>query len=208
MMSEWGDELMDEAKRYLLITCEVLFREVCLCASQSKNIIDIVFVPQGLHNIGAYNMSKRLQSEIDKADKTKYETILLGYGLCNNGIIGLHSKLQLVVPRAHDCITLLLGSRNRYNEYFEKNSGTFYESTGWMERGADPNNTEESVTVQLGINKTYQEYVELYGEENAKFLLETLGDWLRNYKKYTFIDTGIGNFENYKKTIEEKANTT
>lgn len=42
------------------------------------------------------------------------------------------------------------------------------------------------------MNRTYEEYVEQYGEENAAFLIETLGDWLHQYKRLAYIDTGTG----------------
>jgi hypothetical protein len=196
---------METVKRYLLITCEVLFREVCLCASQSKNIIDINFMPKGLHDIGKCEMSKKLQTEIDNVDKTKYDAILLGYGLCNNGIQGLHSKLPLILPKAHDCITLLLGSRKRYDKYFHENPGTFYKSSGWIERDINPNENEQSVTSQLGMNNTYEEYVEKYGEENAEFLMEMLGDWCKNYSKVTYINTQTGNPIDYRVLVKQQA---
>lgn len=197
---------MSKNKRYKLITCEILFREVCFCASKCKNIIDITFMSKGLHDIGECKMSEKLQTEIDKLDDEKYEAILLCYGLCNNGIRGLHSKLPLILPKAHDCITLLLGSRNRYDKYFHENPGTFFKSPGWIERDINPNETEQSVTSQLGMNKTYQEYVEMYGEENAKYLMEMLGDWFKNYKKITYIDTKTGNPEVYKELALQQAN--
>ncbi len=54
---------MSENKRYKLITCEILFREVCVCASKCKNIIDITYMPKGLHDIGERRMSERLQKD-------------------------------------------------------------------------------------------------------------------------------------------------
>ena len=42
---------MNNVKRYKVIACEIMFREVCLCASKSKNIVDTVFMPKGLHGI-------------------------------------------------------------------------------------------------------------------------------------------------------------
>lgn len=162
-------------------------------------------MPQGLHDVGEFKMSTRLQDEIDKVDASRYEAILLGYGLCNNGIRGLHSSLPIVVPRGHDCITLLLGSKARYAEYFQKNPGTFFKSTGWIERDGDPAGNQESVISQLGMNRTYQEYVAKYGEENARYLMDTLGDWLKNYKKFAYIDTPIGDFQRYKDQTREEA---
>jgi hypothetical protein len=196
---------MHPPSRFRLIACEIMYREVCYCLSQSRNIVDVVFMPKGLHDVGECNMSARLQAEITKVDPCQYAAILLGYGLCNNGIRGLHSSLPIVLPRGHDCITLLLGSKDKYAEYFHNNPGTFFKSTGWVERDANPADNKDSVISQLGMNRTYQEYVAKYGEENARYLMETLGDWLKNYKKLTYIDTGIGDFQPYKDQTREQA---
>jgi len=64
-------------KRYKVISCEIMFREVCLCASKSKNIVDTVFMPKGLHDIGEIKMHEKLQYEIDMVDTNKYDAILL-----------------------------------------------------------------------------------------------------------------------------------
>jgi hypothetical protein len=197
--------VMNEFKRYKLISCEIMFREICFCASKCKNIIDITFMPKGLHDLGDKKMLEQLQGELDKVDALKYDAILLGYGLCNNGIKGLHSSLPIIVPKAHDCITLLLGSKEKYNDYFHNNPGTFYKSPGWIERDTNPNETEQSITSQLGMDKTYQDYVAQYGEENAEYLMEMLGGWFKNYKKITYIDTKTGDFEHYKELTKLQA---
>ena len=190
-------------KRFNLIACEVLFREICQCASKCSNVIDITFIEQGLHDVGTKLMSERLQREVDKVDVKKYDTILLCYGLCNNGICNIHSPLPIVVPRAHDCITLLMGSKERYREYFDGNPGTFFYSAGWLERCRDPADTEYSVPSQMGVAKTYEEYVEMYDEETAKYLMDTLGGWLKNYRKTTLINTNVGSEEFYRKTAKQ-----
>ena len=43
----------------------------------------------------------------------------------------------------------------------------------------------------LVIPETYEELVEKYGEDNAKYIMETLGDGLRNYDRLTYIDMGV-----------------
>jgi hypothetical protein len=139
-------------------------------------------------------MSSALQREIDAVDTGRYEAILLAYGLCNNGIRGLRADIPLVVPRAHDCITLLMGSKESYLDYFKKNPGCFYRSVGWTEQAKSSLSNPDSTTTGMGMS-TYQEYVEKYGEENAQYLMETIGDWYRHYKKMTYIDTGVGNNE-------------
>jgi hypothetical protein len=196
---------MQPTRRFKLIACEILYREICHCVSRCNTIVDTVFMPKGLHDIGEQKMSARLQEELDKTDISRYSAVLLGYGLCNNGIRGLRSKLPLVVPRAHDCITLLLGSKEKYADYFQKNPGTYFKSTGWMERDSDSSANSESCMSQLGMNRTYQEYAEQYGEENARYLMETMGDWLKNYKKLAYIDTQVGDFGSYKEQTRAEA---
>lgn len=192
-------------KRFKVIACEILFREVCHCAAQSRQRVDPTFLPKGLHDIGAGPMSTRLQQAIDAVDASAYDAILLAYGLCNNGVCGLRAPLPLVIPRAHDCITLLLGSRARYQDYFTCHPGTYYQSTGWIERADAPNSQPNSVTAQLGISCNYQDYVAKYGEDNARYLMDMLGDWLKHYNRLAYIDTGFGDFEAYQAATRREA---
>ena len=53
--------------RYAIIACEVLFRECCLLAAAAGPIIDIVTMPQGLHNTPP-ELRKRVQEEIDRLE--------------------------------------------------------------------------------------------------------------------------------------------
>ncbi|MCP4451997.1 MAG: DUF1638 domain-containing protein, partial [Planctomycetes bacterium] len=89
-----------------------------------------------------------------------------------------------------DCITLLMGSKEDYMTYFHDNPGCFFRSVGWAERADHNLSNPESTTRQMGM-ATYEEYVEKYGQENAQYLMETLGDHLRNYSKLTYIDTDL-----------------
>ena len=175
-------------KRYIVIACEVLFREICLCAAKSRNIIDVSFMKQGYHDIGDKKMQEKLQAEIDRVDVEKYDAILLCYGLCSNGIQDLHAKIPLVIPRAHDCITLLMGSKESYKKYFFGNPGTFFLSSGWLER--DEGDVDGGITQLAGLGQDFNYYAEMYDEETAAYLVEMLGDATSNYNKITFIDTG------------------
>jgi hypothetical protein len=190
---------------YKLIACEILFRELSYCAARSCNKIDITFLPKGLHDMGEKKMTSRLQEVINQVEPSKYEAILLGYGLCSNGIRGLRAPLPMVIIRAHDCITLLLGSKEKYKTYFEENPGTYYKSPGWVERDGDPNGNQDSITTQLGMNHTYQEYVDKYGEDNARYLMEILGDGMKNYSKMAYIDTHVMPDQEYQEQTRDEA---
>ncbi|MDR3196794.1 MAG: DUF1638 domain-containing protein [Planctomycetaceae bacterium] len=179
-------------RRFKLFACEILFREICSIAAVAKNRIDIEFLPKGLHDIGRQAMSSRLSEKINTVDETEYNAILLGYALCSGGIVGLTAKtIPIVVPRAHDCITLFLGNRQRYHDYFFANSGTFFKTTGWIERGADlGQGVPDDVPEKLGFGMSFPKMVERYGEDNARYLREQLLQ-MRFYTKTAFIETGV-----------------
>jgi len=179
--------------RLKLIACEIFYRELCAAVARSINQIDIEFLPKGLHDIGQAGMSARLGEVLAAVEESRYEAILLGYALCSNGILGLRTRsIPLVVPRAHDCITLFLGSKERYLEYFQSHPGVYFKTTGWIERGQDlAQITSDAIPKRSGMVQTYEELVAKYGEDNAKFLYDQLCNMTRNYSQLTFIETGI-----------------
>lgn len=190
--------------RLRLISCEIFYREMCWVVSRSPNQVDLEFLPKGLHDLGAAAMRARLQAAIDQADPERYEALLLGYGLCGNGLAGLEARaLPLIAPRAHDCITLFLGSRARYLEYFQQHPGTYFHTTGWIERGRDL--PQLSIQEKLGGRRSFQELAARYGEDNARYLLEQLGDYTRRYGRLAFIRTGLEPDERFRRASLEEA---
>ena len=184
--------------RILLIGCEVIIRELCDAVTHSPHVVDARFLSKGLHDLGARAMRKGLQAAIDEveAKAEKYDAIALGYGLCGNGLAGLEARsIPLVMPRAHDCITLLMGSKDRFEGYFRDHPGVYYRSAGWVERGAD---LEPLARTQTGLGVTLDALIEKYGEDNGRFLYDELTRYQQNYQQLTFIETGIepdGRFE-------------
>ena len=171
--------------RLKLISCEVLYREMCAAVARSPHQVDVEFLPKGLHDLGGPAMRARLQEAADRVDATRYEAVLLGYALCGNGVAGLVSRtLPVVIPRAHDCIALLMGGRDRYRSYFESNPGTYFRSTGWLERGED---LDQAALL-----------IARYGEDNGRYLFEQFNGYQRNYRQLAYIATGLepdGSFE-------------
>lgn len=159
---------------YKLISCNVFQREACWAVAQSPQVVDLEFMELGEHaNSG--NLRIKLQSAIDAADATnRYEAILLLFGVCGNATVGLCAgKTMLVMPRAHDCCTILLGSRKKFEEIFGDAPSTPFSSSGYLERGAYFLRTEDSVnTVVYG--SAFAEYVEKYGRENSEYIWESL----------------------------------
>jgi len=179
-----------------LISCEVLYREMCHAIARSPHQVDVEFLPKGLHDLGREPMRKKLQECVDATDGQPFDAILMGYALCGNGLVGLRARnVPVVIPRAHDCIALLMGSRQKYQTYFEANSGVYFRSTGWLERGG---NLEQAFRLYTGAGRSLEELVEKYGEDNGQYLYEQLTSYNRSYNQLTFIETGLepdGSFE-------------
>ncbi len=176
-----------------VIACKVLTREIGAISARSPHTLDITYLRQGYHNTPD-KLREILQDQIDRIDAGDdpytgdtntgdFDAILLGYGLCSNGVCGVRSKkYPIVLPRAHDCITLLLGSKEKYQSLFDAYSGGIYWYTaGWIENSIMPSEKQ--------YDTTYQIYKDLYGEENADYLTDYEKSWTKNYKAAAYIDT-------------------
>ena len=175
--------------RYHVVACHVLWRELCHFAAVSPAVCTFEFLEQGLHNTPDV-LRAELQKAVDRADG-KSDAILIGYGLCSNGIEGVVARnTPLVVVRAHDCITFLLGSKERYREYFDAHPGTYWYSPGWIETSRMPGRER--------LDLIRAEYAAKYGEDNADYLVEMEQGWMKNYHNAAYVDLGFGQTHPYR----------
>ena len=185
--------------RFQLVVCKVLQREAYFCAARSPNRVDVVLMEQGLHN-----EPDRLRGDVQKAltrthdiQGRPYDASLLGYGLCSNGTVGLSAEIPVVIPRGHDCITLLLGSKERYRQYFDSHRGVYWYSPGWIESDAQPSRHR--------YEKLLEEYTAKYGADNARYLMEVEQTWMKEYNWAAYVDWGLIDSEAYKSYTRECA---
>jgi hypothetical protein len=131
-------------------------------------------------------------------------------------VVGVRAgEIPLVIPRAHDCITLFFGSRGAYREYFDENPGTYYLTTGWIERGDyDPSGKsfhqqtslgQAGVLEKLGLGDSYEEMVEKYGKENADYIVASMGNWRDAYSKVLYLKMGVCDETPFITTAEQRA---
>lgn len=193
--------------RLKLIACEIVFRELCAAIARSTNQIDLEFLPKGLHDSGQAKMNARLAEALEAVEPERFDAVLLGYGLCSNGLVGLEAKrVRLVVPRAHDCITLFLGSKERYLAYFRQHPGVYFKTSGWIERGEDLDQFgPDAMQHRDSLGASYEELVARYGEDNAKFLYERLGELTRNYSQLAYIEMGVEPDDRFERHTQELA---
>lgn len=185
--------------RLKLIACKVMCREISHLLAECENYIDVTYIKQGLHN-EPNRLKEVIQHEIDLVDSGKdthscdangmdFDALLIGFGLCSNGTAGIRSKrYKIVIPRAHDCAAILLGSAKKYKKIFDEyDGGVYWYSAGWVENCPMP--CEDT------SKKKYEEYKAKFGKDNAKYLIETEKESLEKYKMAAFIDTGVWSAE-------------
>lgn len=191
--------------RMKCLSCEALARMVYFHAAYSPHMIDVEIIKLGLH-VTPDLLRSHLQARIDEAagEGQRYEAVVMAYGLCGKATHGLRAQgIPLVVPRAHDCITLFLGSREKYKDQFENKPGTYWYALDYMQRNDDPNVTLSLGAAEAGnaLSASYAEYVEKYGRDNADYIMSVMGAWQEHYQRAVYIDMGIGDGMQ----VEEKA---
>ena len=163
-----------EKRLNVIIACRVMQPEL-ECIRDQDSGVDIRYLDQGLHRTPD-KMAPLVQEQIDEAAPFA-ERIVLGYGLCSNGIVGVTTGKQgLIVPRCHDCIAFFLGSPSMYKKAFEKRPGTYYLTPGWVAEKKDP----------LGIVE--EDYMSRYDRETAMWVME---EELKHYTHIVLIDAGV-----------------
>lgn len=200
-------KLATSTSSFNVIACEALARAVYFYAAQSPHRINLTLQKIGLHD-RPNSLREHLQELIDQTPATDYDAILLTYGLCGRAIDGLVSRdLPLVIPRAHDCITLYLGSRDSYSQQQNNHPGTYWYSQDYLERsGRYGENMALGSALPSDLNNTYEEYVRKYGEENAKYLLETMNGWQQHYTRAVLFESEFGVDEEIRQKAHEQAN--
>ena len=191
-----------------LISCNVFQREVCWCLARSPHVVDVEFTELGEHAHSG-RLRQLIQERIDateQANKT-YEAILLLFGLCGNATAGLSARqAKLVIPRAHDCCTILLGSKEKFAEHFKDAPSTPFSSAGYLDRGEYFLRIDGG-TSTVNYGDSYAQLVAQYGEEDAKYVWDTMHPAaLENAQtKAVFINLPETTPPEYIKRFEEKA---
>jgi len=173
-------------KKSLVIACNIAKEELNHVRTDGASI---VYLEQSLHRT-PQKMKGAIQEEIDKAENWDGDQIVLAYGLCSNGILGIRANRHpLLVPKVHDCITLFLGSHDRYMEEHSREPGTYYLTKGWIEEKKSP----------LGI---FEEYCQRYGKETAEWVIR---EELKNYTRIALVESELGMEETHRKHAQENA---
>jgi hypothetical protein len=173
-------------KRLVVLACRV-FQGLLDEHLPVDSVDQITFQEYGLHRVPA-KLQLAVQAYIDSLEEPSL--VVLGYGLCGNGLNGIKARQHtLLISKADDCIAILLGSYRRYIEEFESEPGTYYLTKGWLESGSNP-------------LSEYQEYRERYGPEEAEWLMD---QQYQHYKRLVFVAHSQEDLEKYRPQAKEVA---
>lgn len=170
----------------VVIACQVL-QDVLEQLLPEGLARDVTFMDYGLHVV-PQKMNVALQDVIDSIEEPSL--VILGYGLCGNGIRGIKSGPHtLLIPRADDCIAILLGSYKAYLREFQATPGTYYLTKGWLESGSNP-------------LQEYESYVPKYGDERAMWIMD---QQYQHYERLMLVARSQADLEHYRPYAEEIA---
>lgn len=157
----------------LILACKTLERELQV-AMERQNCHDaIVWFESGLHNTPK-KFKEALQMMIDQA--TDYDRILMAMSFCGNVVCGLRSgNATLVIPRAEDCISLVLGSAENRSSIPDAGH-TYFMTEGWLQG-------ERNIWVE------YQYAIKKYGQKTGEEIFQMM---LGNYQALALIDSQVG----------------
>jgi N-methylhydantoinase A/oxoprolinase/acetone carboxylase beta subunit len=198
---------MEQSKTIHLIACGVLAPDMKRIAAELNIPLTMTFLPGGLHN-QPEELGRRLQQAIDEAAQVKEcERIIIGYGICGRGTVGIKAPhVPLVLPRVHDCIALFMGSDQAYKKEFSQHPGTFYLSAGWYREKGRPSHDEDRKKIWIGGQSLgCRELKDKYGEQAGRRIIDFFSTWHHNYNRAAFIDTGTDKALAYEEYAREMA---
>jgi len=147
----------------------------------------VTFLDYGLHEFPG-KLTETVQEQIDAIQDPS--RVLLGYGLCGNGLDDIQAgRHTLFIPRADDCIAILLGSYQAYMKEFTENPGTYYLTKGWLESGSDP-------------LKEHHQMVEKYGAKNGTWVMD---QQYQHYKRLVFVAHTQDDLDAYRARAQQVA---
>jgi len=155
----------------VVLACNTIRDELEKAAREVGCPYPFRWVESGLHLVPD-SLRIRLQEELDQLRGV--QRVLLAFGFCGNSVVGLSTRdFELIVPRVDDCITLLLGSRER-REACSADGGVYFLTRGWLEG-------------EFNLWREYEAVLSRHGPERTERIYRKM---LAHYRYLGLIDTG------------------
>ena len=171
-----------------LLACSVFEQEIALLTRGAEHLVETRWFEMGLHD-RPDQLRYTLQEALEAVDaRTDIEAIVLAYGLCGRGTAGLRPlRHKLVIPRAHDCITVFMGSKEAYAEHQRRCPTCYYYTPGWNRNRRVPG-PEKLAALKAELAKKFD-------ADDIEFLLETEREQWAMHDTATYLDLGTDDAE-------------
>jgi Protein of unknown function (DUF1638) len=174
--------------RLALLACRVFEREIALHAAGAGHILGTRFFEVGLHD-RPDQLRAVLQAEIQAMEaRDDIEAVALAYGLCGRGTVGLKpARHKLVIPRAHDCISIFMGGKGIYAGHQSRCPTCYYYTPGWNRDRRVPG-PDQLASLKAELEKKFD-------TDSVEFLLETEREQWAQHNIATYLDLGTDDSE-------------
>ncbi len=155
-----------------IIACKTIENELLSAMDHTGCHDEVLWLESGLHNVPKI-LHHAIQTALDQCADA--ERVMLAMGYCGNSVVGLKTgAFELMMPRADDCISILLRSNRSQASVSRQRNATYFMTEGWLKG-------------ERNIWREYEYAVAKYGEVRGKRIFDTL---FRNYDALALLDTG------------------
>lgn len=181
---------------YALLTCDVFEDEVRLLGGENPPWVKYFCFEMGLHD-RPDELRITIQRTIDELETDlNISHIVLAYGLCGNGLLGVKARSKsIIIPKAHDCISIMLGGMQRHQAYLKASPQSYFYSPGWIRGKRVPGPDREGELRKMFAEK-YEDDPEMMDE-----MIEADRETFDHYSCAAYVDlTDNPEAESYCKT--------
>jgi hypothetical protein len=159
----------------VIVACKTLEAELRYAMEKTGINYTVEWIESGLHNTPKL-LTERLQVIFNGIASRR---VLVAMGFCGNSVQGVTAgSFELIMPRADDCISILLGSVKARTDISVKHAAYFL-TDGWL-RG------------ERNLWTEYLYTVDKYGEEEAESIAKMM---FANYRTLGLLDSGAESIE-------------
>lgn len=159
-------------EKTVVIACSTIRPELQAAMARCGLQYPVFYMDARLHD-RPEELHRMVQDKLDSL--TGIGRVLLPFGYCGGTTIGLRAgEFELILPKADDCITLFLGSRENRQAVPDERY-TFFLTQGWLD--SDRNLLSE-----------YASLCERYSQKRADRVMKAM---YRNYHALGLVDTGL-----------------
>ena len=153
-----------------IIACKTIEDELIAAIDKTGVDYPVIWIESGLHDSPA-KLNARLQAELDSIEADR---VLMAFGYCGNALLGLATGgFETVIPRADDCISLMIGS-NKERSAVSADYAAYFLTAGWL-------CGERNIIVE------YLHTLNKYGQKKTDSIMSRL---YGNYRTLGLLNTG------------------